>query len=146
MADFDDFDDEIDDDIDEIDEEIDILEEDISEESEEDDESEEEETEVEEEEIAKGLLNTIDYYHPKLTKFELAKLIGFRATQISENSPVYLPTKEIEGIVDPIQLAINEYNADKGILSITRSFPYHKKILKQSTFNLSDLITFPIIE
>ena len=142
MADYEDIDD-IEDDIDDLEEDIDILDEDVSESSEEEDDSEEEDLEIEEE-VSKGLLNTIDYYHPKLTKFELAKIIGFRATQIAENSPVYLPAKDVNGIVDPIQLAINEYNSEKTILSVTRSFPYHKKNSKKTTFNLSDLITFPI--
>jgi DNA-directed RNA polymerase subunit K len=52
----------------------------------------------------------------RYTRFERARIIGARALQISMGSPVLIELKD-EGIVDPIEIAIREY--DKGVIPMT---------------------------
>jgi DNA-directed RNA polymerase subunit K len=51
----------------------------------------------------------------KYTRFEKARIIGARALQISLGAPVLLEISE--GVIDPIQIAMTEY--DKGVIPIT---------------------------
>lgn len=51
----------------------------------------------------------------KYTRFEKARIIGARALQISLGAPVLLDISE--GVIDPIQIAMTEY--DKGVIPIT---------------------------
>lgn len=52
----------------------------------------------------------------RYTRFERARIIGARALQISMGSPVLIELKD-EGIVDPIEIAIREY--DMGAIPMT---------------------------
>ena len=51
----------------------------------------------------------------KYTRFEKARIIGARALQISLGAPVLLEIPE--GVIDPIQIAMTEF--EKGIIPIT---------------------------
>jgi len=51
----------------------------------------------------------------KYTRFERARIIGARALQISLGAPVLVEVPE--EIIDPIQMAIMEY--DKGVIPMT---------------------------
>lgn len=51
----------------------------------------------------------------KYTRFERARIIGARALQISLGAPVLVDVPE--DIIDPIQMAIMEY--DKGVIPMT---------------------------
>lgn len=55
-----------------------------------------------------------------LTKFERARLLGTRSLQISMNAPVMV---DLEGLTDPLQIAIKELNERKIPLIIRRFFP-----------------------
>ena len=50
------------------------------------------------------------------TKYEKARLIGARALQISHGAPLMVKT----GLVDPIQIAIFEFNSGKCPLETMR--------------------------
>ncbi|MEW5748657.1 MAG: DNA-directed RNA polymerase subunit K [Candidatus Thermoplasmatota archaeon] len=52
----------------------------------------------------------------RYTRFERARIVGARALQISMGSPVLIELKD-EGIVDPIEIAIREY--DMGVIPMT---------------------------
>ncbi len=52
----------------------------------------------------------------RYTRFERARIVGARALQISMGSPVLIEIKD-EGIVDPIEIAIREY--DMGVIPMT---------------------------
>jgi len=49
------------------------------------------------------------------TRFEKARIIGARALQVSLGAPVIIDIPE--GMIDPIQIAILEF--DKGLIPIT---------------------------
>lgn len=51
----------------------------------------------------------------KYTRFEKARIIGARALQIAMGAPLLI--KPPEGVVDPVQLAIMEF--EKGLIPIT---------------------------
>ncbi len=51
----------------------------------------------------------------KYTRFEKARIIGARALQIAMGAPLLI--KPPEGMIDPVQLAVIEF--DKGVIPIT---------------------------
>ncbi len=57
----------------------------------------------------------------KLTRFERAKIIGARALQVSMGAPVLI--KLAVDIMDPIEIAIKELEADVIPITVTRSPP-----------------------
>jgi len=58
--------------------------------------------------------------HPYLTKYEKARLLGTRATQISMNAPVMVDTN---GLTDPLKIAIKEFQEKKIPLIVRRYLP-----------------------
>jgi len=52
----------------------------------------------------------------RYTRFERARIVGARALQISMGSPVLVDLKD-ESIIDPIEIAIREY--DMGAIPMT---------------------------
>jgi DNA-directed RNA polymerase II subunit RPB1 len=72
----------------------------------------------------------------KMTKFEKARIIGTRATQLSNNAPLLIG-KDIYGDeIDPVNLAMMEY--DRGLLEnlyIVRKFPNGTHIKIHPTLN-----------
>ncbi|CAD8171448.1 unnamed protein product [Paramecium pentaurelia] len=57
---------------------------------------------------------------PFITKYELARVIGTRALQISKNSPIYVDPKDS---IDPITIAEQEFNENKIPFIIRRYLP-----------------------
>ena len=57
----------------------------------------------------------------KLTRFEKAKIIGARALQISMGAPILI--KLSANILDPIDIAIRELDADVVPITVRRSVP-----------------------
>merc|ERR1712002_610556 len=57
---------------------------------------------------------------PYLTKYERARVLGTRALQISMNAPVMV---ELEGEIDPLQIAMKELKARKIPIIIRRYMP-----------------------
>jgi DNA-directed RNA polymerase I, II, and III subunit RPABC2 len=57
---------------------------------------------------------------PYLTKYEKARLLGTRATQISMNAPVMVNT---DGLTDPLKIAIKEFQEQKIPLIVRRCLP-----------------------
>ena len=55
---------------------------------------------------------------PYITKYERARILGVRATQISMNSPVMIETN---GLTDPLEIALK--NTNKKIPLIIRQIP-----------------------
>ena len=55
----------------------------------------------------------------KLTKFERARIIGTRATQLANNAP---PLVDVAGEIDPVNIAKMEYQAGVLDLYIVRKF------------------------
>lgn len=66
-----------------------------------------------------------------LSKFELTRVLGVRATQIANGAP---PTVEIPpGMIDPVAIARLEMRAYSIPITITRTFPNGtEKVLKVS--------------
>lgn len=62
----------------------------------------------------------------RLTKFEKAKIIGQRATQIALGAP---PLVDITGLSDAIEIAEKEHAEHKIPFMIKRDFPNHKSII-----------------
>ena len=58
--------------------------------------------------------------NPYITKYEKARILGVRATQISMNSPVMVDT---DGMTDPLKIAIKEFQEKKIPLIIRRCLP-----------------------
>lgn len=56
----------------------------------------------------------------KLSKFEKARIVGTRATQLSNNAP---PLVDIGDELDPVKIAIKEYNAGVLQIYVIRKFP-----------------------
>jgi len=46
----------------------------------------------------------------ELNKYEKARIIGARALQISQGAPILVSAK---GLMDPVTIAIKEFNANK---------------------------------
>jgi len=57
---------------------------------------------------------------PYITKYERARILGVRATQISMNSPIMI---EANGLTDPLEIALEEYKQKKIPLIIRRPIP-----------------------
>ncbi|KAG7856821.1 hypothetical protein KL939_003606 [Ogataea angusta] len=57
---------------------------------------------------------------PYMTKYEIARILGTRALQISMNAPVLV---DIEGETDPLQIALKELSQRKIPLIIRRYLP-----------------------
>lgn len=55
----------------------------------------------------------------RYTRFERARIIGARALQISMGSPVLVELKD-EAIIDPIEIAIREYDASAIPMTVKR--------------------------
>jgi DNA-directed RNA polymerase subunit K len=51
------------------------------------------------------------------TRFEKARIVGARALQISLGAPILLKREEFEGMIDPVDIAMKEY--DEGVIPIT---------------------------
>jgi DNA-directed RNA polymerase subunit K len=54
----------------------------------------------------------------KYTRFERARIIGSRALQISMGAPVLIDVPE--DLIDPIEIAITEYNANVIPMTVKR--------------------------
>jgi len=66
----------------------------------------------------------------KFTKYEIARIIGARALQISMDAPLILKMseKELKSLgYDPIKIAEREFNADVLPITINRPIPRKKK-------------------
>ncbi|KAF1951763.1 RNA polymerase Rpb6 [Byssothecium circinans] len=57
---------------------------------------------------------------PYLTKYEKARILGTRALQISGNAPVLI---DVEGMTDPLEIALKELKEKKIPLVIRRYLP-----------------------
>ncbi|KAF2110052.1 RNA polymerase, subunit omega/K/RPB6 [Lophiotrema nucula] len=57
---------------------------------------------------------------PYMTKYEKARVLGTRALQISGNAPVLI---DVEGMTDPLQIAIKELREKKIPLVVRRYLP-----------------------
>ena len=55
----------------------------------------------------------------RYTRFERARIIGARALQISMGSPVLIDLKD-DTIIDPIEIAIREYNSGAIPMTVKR--------------------------
>lgn len=84
----------------------------------------------------------VDYHHPKITKYEVARLISQRAQEIAENGPIfdekYLNNKDYQNV---IQIAIEDYNNGKLPYYLSRKTKKNEKVL----IKVNDLIKFPIL-
>jgi DNA-directed RNA polymerase subunit K/omega len=60
-------------------------------------------------------------YASELTKFEIVRVIGVRATQIANGAP---PTVEVmDGMTDPIEIARLEFSCGKIPIIVERKYP-----------------------
>jgi len=57
---------------------------------------------------------------PYITKYERARILGVRATQISMNAPIMVDTN---GITDSLKIALKEFKEKKIPLLIRRPLP-----------------------
>lgn len=53
----------------------------------------------------------------KLTKYEIARIIGARALQISQGAPLLIP---IKGVLDPVSIAMKELKENKIPINVER--------------------------
>ncbi len=54
----------------------------------------------------------------KLDKYEVARIIGARALQISQGAPILVSFK---GMTDPVSIAIKEYRAGRIPINVERT-------------------------
>lgn len=72
----------------------------------------------------------LELKYDKLTKYEKARLIGARSTQISMGAPILikLPPKKLEELkYDPLEIAKLEFEAGVLPIDIKRDLPSVKK-------------------
>ena len=147
------YDDIIDDDIDDIDDEenkVNIEEYEEEEEGKEEDLDSESENELDDiiddlSEVkitdVKVKKNKINDIYKNISKYEMTRIIGFRAQQISQNSDIYIDLPN--NVIDPIEIAILEYNAGKIPITTIRSYHSDKSGEFYETINSIDsLIRF----
>ena len=53
----------------------------------------------------------------KLTKYEIARIVGARALQISQGAPLLIP---IKGVLDPVSIAMKELKENKITINVER--------------------------
>lgn len=63
----------------------------------------------------------------RLTRFEIARIVGARALQISLGAPVLIKVKK--DITDPIELAEEEFKACKIPMTIKRTLPSNEVVV-----------------
>ncbi|ABL87680.1 DNA-directed RNA polymerase, subunit K [Pyrobaculum islandicum DSM 4184] len=68
-----------------------------------------------------------DFYPPRLTKYEIARIIGARALQLAMGAQPKIDIREL-GTTDPVLIALEEFR--RGLLDfiIVREFPDGKAI------------------
>ena len=54
------------------------------------------------------------------TRFEKARIVGARALQISLGAPILLKEEEIKGMIDPVDIAMKEYDEGKIPITVAR--------------------------
>jgi len=84
----------------------------------------------------KAKKNKINDIYKNISKYEMPRIIGFRAQQISQNSDIYIDLPE--GVIDPIEIAILEYNAGKIPITTIRSYHSDKSGEFYETINSID--------
>ena len=85
--------------------------------------------------------NKINDIYKNISKYEMTRIIGFRAQQISQNSDIYIDLPK--DVIDPIEIAILEYNAGKIPMTTIRSYHSDKSGEFYETINsLDTLIRF----
>jgi DNA-directed RNA polymerase subunit K len=85
--------------------------------------------------------NKINDIYKNISKYEMTRIIGFRAQQISQNSDIYIDLPK--DVNDPIEIAILEYNAGKIPMTTIRSYHSDKSGEFYETINsLDTLIRF----
>ena len=57
----------------------------------------------------------------RLTKYEKARIIGVRATQIAEGAE---PLIDVKNLIDSVDIATEEFNQKKIPLTVIRTIPY----------------------
>lgn len=62
----------------------------------------------------------------KLTSFEIAHIVGVRATQLSEGAE---PAVDIGNLIDPVEIAKKELNMGKLPFTIIRTLPIGEQIV-----------------
>jgi DNA-directed RNA polymerase subunit K len=85
------------------------------------------------------MLSSVEH-HTRMTKYELTAIIGYRAQQLAEGAETYVPVSEG---MDPIQIAINEFERGLIPLMIERPLPMGKICrFKYETYRLNELTNF----
>lgn len=77
-------------------------------------------------------------YPPRLTKYELAKIIAVRARQISDGAPPLIDPREV-GTTDPVAIALEEFK--RGLLSfiVVRRLPNRRGSVEYTLAQLKEL-------
>lgn len=65
-------------------------------------------------------INYMRNYFSEITKYEKARIIGIRAEQIANGSPVFVKIDNIEQL-NPIQIAEKEFESGKSPIRIERN-------------------------
>ena len=63
----------------------------------------------------------------RLTRFEVARIVGARALQIALGAPILVEVKENE--FDPVKIAEEEFKANRIPMTIKRTLPNNEKII-----------------
>ncbi len=73
-------------------------------------------------ELLDRAVNSRDYYPPKITKYELARIVSARALQIVSGAP---PLVDVESLpnADPITIALKEIEEGKLRIYVERELP-----------------------
>jgi DNA-directed RNA polymerase subunit K/omega len=80
----------------------------------------------------------------RLSKYELTAIIGFRAQQLAEGAPPYV---KVRPGMDPISVAIDEFDHDLIPLVIERPIPANKiGRFKYETYRLDELLNVAVIK
>lgn len=72
----------------------------------------------------------------RLTRFEVARIIGARSLQISLGAPLLI--KKPKGVFDPLKIAKEEFKKKKVPMTIKRTMPSGEKVMIDIKKGISD--------
>ncbi len=77
--------------------------------------------------IIEGIIKKTIPYPPRLTKYEIARIVSARALQLASNAKPLIDVKKLN-TYDPVKIALEELKEGKLPIIIVRTLPNNKKL------------------
>ena len=71
-----------------------------------------------------------EYIHPKISKYEISKILGLRSQEIAEGGPIYEGTNM--EYINPIDIALDDFNNNNMTFMLGRFYPDKKKKVEKN--------------